>query len=250
MNCCSRFHWSIVLLVFSSFWTTASTAADKSTGGDGQIVDSGSFGIYVKGQRVATEKFEIRQSAQGSTTHSELKVEDGSTQIGQVTDLLLDPMGNIRRYTWTETNPGKASAVLEPDGQFLMQHIYKAPGEKPYDQPFLLAPSTVVLDDYFFVHRQLLAWRYLGAGCRLEKGNLECRLGKTQYPIIIPRQHISTLVYLDYLGVDQVNFKGERRGLHRFRLELEDATWYLWLDDAHHLARILMSSQNTEVLRD
>jgi hypothetical protein len=213
-------------------------------------VDSGSFGIFVKGQRVATETFQIRQSAQGSGTHSELKVENGSTQIGQTTDLLLDPTGNIRSYKWSETSPGKAYAVVEPDNQFLMQHIYKAPGEKPYDQPFLLSPATVILDDYFFIHRELLVWRYLGAGCHTDSGKMECRLGKTQFPVLIPRQHVSTLVYLEYLGLDQVNFKGKQRGLHRFRLDLEEGPWYLWLDDAHHLVRILISSQNTEVLRD
>ena len=53
-------------------------------------------------------------------------------------------------------------------------------------------------------------------------GKLECRLGKTQFPVLIPRQHISTLVYLEYLGLDEVNYKGKKVDLHRFRLDLED----------------------------
>jgi hypothetical protein len=246
----NRFRLAALLLVLAVLGTVAATAENKPSNSDGQVVDSGSFGIYVKGQRVATETFQIRQNQQGSLTHSELKVENGSTEIGQTTDLLLDPIGNLRHYKWSETSPGKAFAVVEPDNQFLIQHVYRAPGEKPVDQPFLLSPSTVILDDYFFVHRELLVWRYLGARCQIDNGKMDCKLGKAQFPVLIPRQHISTLVYLEYLGQDQVNFKGKKQDLHRFRLDLEDGPWYLWMDDAHHLVRILISGQNTEVLRD
>jgi hypothetical protein len=248
--CRNRSRFCLLLLILAAISAVSAGAEAKPTGDDGALVDSGSFGIFVKGRRVATESFHVYQNQQGSLTHSELKVEDGSTTIGQVTDLYLDPVGNLRSYKWSETSPGKASAVVEPDNQFLIQHIYKSPGEKAIDQPFLLSPATVILDDYFFIHRELLVWRYLGAGCHLAGGKMDCRLGKTQFPVLIPRQHISTLVYLEYLGLDQVKFKGKMRDLHRFRLDLEDGSWYLWLDDSHHLVRILISSQNTEVLRD
>jgi hypothetical protein len=246
----NRFPVFLLLLIVAASCLTAAGAEAKPTSGNAALVDSGSFGIFVKGRRVATETFQIHRDEQGSLTHSELKVEHGSTKIGQTTDLYLDPIGNIRSYKWSETSPGKAYAVVEPDNKLLMQHIYKDPGDKPLEQPFLLSPSTVILDDYFFIHRELLVWRYLGAGCHMEEGKLECRLGKTQFPVLIPRQHISTLVYLEYLGLDEVNYKGKKVDLHRFRLDLEEGPWYLWLDNSHHLVRILISSQNTEVLRD
>ncbi len=244
---CFRFCSLLVLLAAVSI---APAAGAKPASSEGALVDSGSFGIFVKGRRVATETFQIHQNQDGSWTHSELKVEDGSTKIGQVADLYLDPVGNLLRYKWSETSPGKSYAVVEPDNKLLVQHIYKDPADKPIDQPFLLSPSTVILDDYFFIHRELLVWRYLGAGCHIDSGKMDCRLGKTQFPVLIPRQHTSTLVYLEYLGRDEVNYKGKKVDLHRFRLDLEDGSWYLWLDDSHHLVRILVSAQNTEVLRD
>ena len=79
------------LLVCSAFGQSKPQKTDA-----GQLVDSGSFGIYVNGRRVATESFEIRQNAQGSVTRSSLKVENGSTKIGQTTELLMDGIGNVR----------------------------------------------------------------------------------------------------------------------------------------------------------
>ena len=46
-----------------------------------QVVDSGSFGVFVNGRRVATETFKIEQHAGGSMARSELKVEDGSSRL-------------------------------------------------------------------------------------------------------------------------------------------------------------------------
>ena len=37
---------------------------------------------------------------------------------------------------------------------------------KPAEQPFLMPSTTAILDNNFFVHREVLAWRYLG--CRLQ----------------------------------------------------------------------------------
>ena len=44
---------------------------------EGQPVDSGSFGVFMNGHRVATEKFSIQQDKNGSVATSEFKTEPG-----------------------------------------------------------------------------------------------------------------------------------------------------------------------------
>ena len=63
--------------IFSLLLIAAAWAGTKEA--PGQTVDSGSFAILVNGQRVATEKFNIQQTATGSTINSELR-EDASTE--------------------------------------------------------------------------------------------------------------------------------------------------------------------------
>ena len=43
---------------------------------------------------------------------------------------------------------------------------------------------------------------------------------------------------------------GTERELGRFNLTGEGISWALWLDDQHKLVRILIPSDNTEVVRD
>jgi hypothetical protein len=70
-----------------------------------QVVDSGSFGVFVNGRRVATETFNIEQHVGGSTAKSELKVEDGSMQRSEME---LTDRGDIVRYGWQQERPTKA----------------------------------------------------------------------------------------------------------------------------------------------
>lgn len=62
---------SLIVAVFClSALATAHGPAEKMV-----VVDSGAFGIYVHGARVATETFQIRQGSATSTATSELKLE-------------------------------------------------------------------------------------------------------------------------------------------------------------------------------
>ena len=56
----------------------ASDKKDKQKPAANQTVDSGSFGIFIKGQRVATETFHIEQQNGTSIIKSQLKEASGS----------------------------------------------------------------------------------------------------------------------------------------------------------------------------
>ncbi|MGH9651232.1 MAG: hypothetical protein ACRD3I_12275, partial [Terriglobales bacterium] len=142
----------------------------------GEIVDSGSFGVFVGGKRVATEKFKIEKRDEGNLTRSELMVDDGKQKASQTSELQLSSVGDLQSYSWKEQSPGKSETRVEPKDTFLMEYMTPNPSEKPQEVPFFLPRSTAILEDYFFTHRELLAWRYLGAGCRLGLGQTSCRL--------------------------------------------------------------------------
>jgi hypothetical protein len=55
---------------------------------------------------------------------------------------------------------------------------------------------------------------------------------------------------MEYAGKDTVKMAGVERNLRRFKLETEGVEWLLWLDEQHKMVRVLIPSQNVEVLRD
>ena len=136
-------------------------AGDKPKDGM-KIVDSGSFGVFMNGRRVATETFSIQQGPNGSIATSEFKTDQGnSSQTSQTSELDLSSSGDIRKYEWKELSPGKAQATVVPANEFLTEKIKKTQDDKAEEQPFLLPASTSILDDYFFSQRQILIWRYM-----------------------------------------------------------------------------------------
>lgn len=238
----------LVALLVSSFLCFA---ADKKTPAAAKVVDSGTFGIFVKGQRVATEKFEIAEQGDGNITRAELKVDDGANKAVQKTEMQLNAAGELRHYSWNELSPGKAQATVDPDQQFLMEHIMPSPTDKVIDQPFVLPASTAILDDYFFSQRELLTWRYLGSNCSQNmRGQTECKLTKAQFGVLIPRQRVSVLVTVEFIGKEKVIIRGQEFQLNRFNLQGEGIDWAMWFDDTHKLQRVVIASDFTEVVRD
>jgi len=122
-------------------------ATDKPKDGM-KVVDSGSFGVFMNGRRVATENFSIQQGPAGSVATSEFKTDQGNaSQTSQSSELELSPSGDIRKYEWKELAPGKAQATVIPANEFLTEKIKKTQDDKPEEQPFLLPASTSILDD-------------------------------------------------------------------------------------------------------
>ncbi|MGO9208961.1 MAG: hypothetical protein ACLPXM_15825 [Terriglobales bacterium] len=218
--------------------------------GEGQLVDSGAFGIFHQGRRIGTETFTIHQGTDVSVTSAELKIEDGNDRASQSSELRIASNGELRHYEWKESSPEKAQATVDYSNQFLVEHI-APPGAKPQERAFLLPPSTVILDD-FFTHREILLWRYLASFCGAAINAQGCNLQPGKFGVFIPRQQISTTVALKYEGKDKVMFHGAERELDHFTLQSDDAVWNLWVESAYpfKLLRILVPAENVEVVRD
>ena len=223
---------------------------DKPKGAE-QMVDSGSFGVFMNGRRVATETFSVQQTANGSVVNSQFKSDEGVDKAEQRSEMQLTPNAEIRKYEWKEISPGKAQATVAPANEFLMEHISAGPNDKPEEQPFLLPTSTTILDDYFFIHREILIWRYLATACKQEKGTIQCPANqKTQFGTMNPHQRSTVPLSLEFSGLDKVSIRGAERELNKFVLRSEGGDWIMWFDDQFKVQRILIASDNTEVLRD
>ena len=130
--------------------------------------------------------------------------------------------GDLRRYEWRELGSGKAQATVEPSEDFLLEHVVPNSPAAPSDQTFLLPLSTMVLEDYVFSHREILAWRYLAQSCG---GKLEgCKPGRLRFGVLLPTQRSSTTVSMEYAGLEKITLRGVPHELHRINLGTEGAT--------------------------
>ena len=234
-----------------SLASAAPLPKEKEKEHEGKNVDSGSFGVFQNGHRVGTETFSIYQTANGSVIQSEFKTENAPTTDVQTSEMQLTAAGDIRRYEWKELSPEKAESVVLPNDDFLIQKWSAGPQEKQHEQPYLLPASTSILDDYFFVHREVLAWKFLGAACKQEKGLVQCPLKqRAQFGTLNPHQHSSAALSAESLGREKVSLKSGQQELNKLELKNDAGTWQLWLDDQWKVMRMSVVGENTEVDRD
>ena len=241
--------WSVSLLViFLSIASVCAYSKDKKPKkADAKVVDSGSFGLFVSGRRVATETFTIKQLEDMSVTTSDIKLEGGNQS--QHSELQLTPRGDLIRYDWKESGgQEKGETTVVPSDQVLTQKIKTE--DKYSEQPYLMPSSTAILDDYFISQRELLLWRYLGSECRPEPGKPGCSLSAGKFGFVVPRQRTSGMATISYIGKETVMLHGVAKELSKFSLSSDFGDWFLYLDDNQKLVRALIQGEGTEVIRD
>lgn len=246
----ARMHLTTALVLVSAFATLhAADKKDKAKPVPSQIVDSGSFGVFIKGQRVVTETFKIEQQNGASIIKSQLKEASGA-DAAQKSELDMTANGELLRYEWSQASGG--SLNVAPSNDFLMEKTTVSGNGKPAEQSFLMPSTTAILDNNFFVHREVLAWRYLGSACKPEAGNLKCQQGPTQFGSLVPQDHTSMSVRMELIGKEKISVHGAERELLRLNLSGEDFEWALWLDDHDQfkLIRVAIPADSTEVVRD
>jgi hypothetical protein len=208
-----------------------------------QVVDAGSFGIFVKGKRVGTEKFRIEQGSDASTITSELHLDDGTDETSE---MRVAPNGALRRYQWRSTSLSQES-VVEPDKERLVQHVTLA-DEKKRDIPYVLPTSTVILDDNFFSHREILIWRYLATGCDKQ---LDCQ--PAHMGVLVPHQHMATTTTVELLGRSKIRYKGVQKELNEVKLDVDGVQWRIWVDDpenGYKVIKMAIPSTDVEIWRE
>lgn len=233
-----------LLLLSASAW-----CKEKVKPAGGKMVDSGSFGVFSSGQRVATETFSIQQGPEGSVISSQFKSAQGARNAEQSSELELTSSGELRSYQWREVAPETMAATIAPNDTFLVERYGANPQDKQQTQNFLLPPSTTILDDYFFVQREVLAWRYLATACKHDQGPIECPKQKVPFGTLNPHARASASVSIEFTGREKLTLHGAAREFSHFILRSEMGDWGFWLDDQFRLVRLLDDS-GTEVVRD
>jgi hypothetical protein len=141
--------------------------------------------------------------------------------------------------------------VVVTSQDFLIERFKSGPQAKEQEQPFMLPATSSLLDDYFFIQREVLAWKYLATSCKQQNGALQCPL-KQRVPFGALNAHArsSVSVTIEFAGREKVTIRGVEHELNRLDLNGESGNWALWFDDQFKLQRILIGSENTEVVRD
>lgn len=249
MKFSNKMHVAVALALSLAAFVSAK-AADKKEKPTATQVDSGSFGVFIKGQRVVTETFSIHQESGNSIIKAQLKETGGTNPSTQKSDLQITATGELLRYEWSQ--PSGSSLVVLPNNDFLIEKITPAGSTKPAEKPFLMPSTSSILDNNFFVHREVLAWRYLAADCKPEEGNLKCQQGPAQFGVLVPQDQTSISVRLELVGKEKISIRGAARELLRLNLTGDNFEWALWVDpqDQFKLIRVAIPADNTEVVRD
>ena len=249
MNSMVRMRWLSLAVLASATFLHAGDKKDKPKEAALQQVDSGSFGVFIRGQRVVTETFSVRQENGISDVKSRLQETGGATHTEQHSELQMTGNGELVRYEWSD---GSGSLVVTPNNEFLLEKITPSAGAKPAEQPFLMPNTSAILDNNFFIHRQVLAWRYLATNCQTQNGALRCQQGAVEFGVLVPQDRTSVRVRMELVGREKVTIRGAERELLRLNLKGEAFSWALWVDekDKFKLMRVLVADDNTEVVRD
>jgi hypothetical protein len=243
----ARMRWGTVAVLASAALLYGGDKKDKPK--PPSAVDSGSFGIFVRGQRVATETFSVQQDQGVSVVKSKFKATGSSDSSEQKSELEMTNSGEMLRYTWSD---GGSSLEVAPNNEFLLEKITTAASTKPAEKPFLMPNTSAILDNNFFVHREVLAWRYLATDCETESGSLKCKQGPVEFGVLVPQDQTSMPVRMELVGRERVTIRGTERELIRLDLKGESFSWALWVDekDQFKLVRVLVTDDKTEVVRD
>jgi len=245
----AQMRWGAVVVLACAAGLYAGDKKDKPKATGAQMVDSGSFGVFVKGQRVVTETFSVQQDNGISLVKSHLQETGSSTGVGQTSELQMTSSGELLRYEWSDAS---GSLVVTPNNEFLLEKITTAASSKPAEQPFLMPNTSAIVDNNFFIHRELLAWRYLAADCHSENRSLKCQQGPVEFGVLVPQDRTSMRVRMELVGREKIPIRGTERELLRLNLKGESFSWALWVDenDQFKLMRVLIVDDKTEVVRD
>ncbi len=223
---------------------------DKQKAAASQTIDSGTFGIYIKGQRVATETFHIEQISGSSVIKSQLKETAGGDSTSEKSVLEMNSSGELVRYEWSQSSGGSLSVF--PDNEFLKERITPSSNSKTAEQAFLLPAVTPILDNNFFIHREVLAWKYLNAVCQPAGSDTKCRQEPADFGTLVPQDRTSMSIRMSLGAKEKVTIRGAERELLRLNLHGDQFDWALWVDENDHfkLIKVAIPADNTDVVRD
>jgi len=208
--------------------------SDKQNAGSLLAPEKGKFKIFVNGQQVGKEEFEIGSSGADWTVrgNSEIQSPQGNTHVSGTLNLKAD--GTPVHYQWAMQGPKKASAEIAFKGTVADVELHLE-GARPYTQQFTFnSPQVVVLDNNLYHQYVVLA--------RLYDWN---KKGSQSFAVLVPQEMTPGIVTVDSLGKQDVG--GAK--LEELRVKTEDLELDLYLD-GQKLVRIVAPSSSAEIIRE
>jgi hypothetical protein len=252
MKALSRFVL-IASLLAPGLGASASDKSDKDKAAAASMIDSGTFGVFVSGQRVMTETFHVQQQNGNSSISSQLNEGAANGTLLQKSDMDLTSSGELLRYNWSQEKEPRSSLLVVPNNEFLLEKIIAPGATKAAEQPFLMTNKSPIVDNNFFIHRELLVWRFLKGACQPGSAGvlLQCKQ-PAEFGILVPQDRSSLQVRIGIVGKEKTSIHGVDRELLRLKLAGEAFEWALFVDEAdrYKLIKVLIPEANTEVVRD
>lgn len=190
-------------------------AFGSSRAGGLDVVDSGSFTIYLNGERVGEERFMIRADRGGDVgpiyrTRGQLnlKLENRTMRIA----VAFEGIGarcRLRRYE-VEINGSVATKIVaEGRGERIQLQVRSPGGEERKE--FLFQDHTAVLDLHI-AHHYFFALKVLGEGTR------------TPAQVLVPRQRSQEKATIEARGTATVQVSGRPMQLRHIAVTVADGT--------------------------
>ncbi|MBZ5696173.1 MAG: hypothetical protein LAN36_12535 [Acidobacteriia bacterium] len=196
--------------------------------------EKGNFKIFVNGQQMGKEQFEIGPSSGNWVARgtSDIQSPDGTMHVSGTLELHAD--GTPAHYEWSTEGAKKASATIGFSGSTATIEL-RLEGRRPFTQQLTFnSPQIVILDNNLYHQYAVLARLYD-----------HDKKGAQTFSVLVPQELTPGSVTVESLGAQDVGGKK----LEELTVKTEDLEVDLYLDGAR-LVRIAAPSTNAEIVRE
>jgi len=230
-------------LFFVSFLLAASSSAlvlhagqKKAPAGSLLIADKGKLNLFLDGQSIGHEEFDIAWSGGGwvakGTTRLAVQGSPPTTVSGTLT---LRPNGAPVSYDWTSQTDKTNSAHID-FANGVAKMLLQMQGAHSFEQDLTFgSPMVVVLDNNLYHQYAILARLYDWA-----------HRGEQSFSVIVPQQLTPGTIKVEAPGA----LTAEGKSYEGLKVTTEDIELTLYLDPNHKLMRLEVPASKAAVVRE
>lgn len=198
---------------------------------------AGRLRIFLNGQPVGSEKYEITSTATEIQARGDIVYTLDQQSMHQTTNLLLAADATPRRYEWKLEEPRKSWLRMEfQDGRATI-HFPREDGQEEQQVYDFGAGPVALLDINVFHHFLLLARLYDFA-----------RGGPQTLQVFVPQSVQPGSVTVELQGVETETVDGAPQPVRRLSIFSEDNQLLLWVTESGRFVRLRVPQANVEVL--
>lgn len=218
-------------------WALAVIAVGAPAWAAGQQVDSGTFALYSRGEKVGTEEFTIRRvgtgDARATVATGTLTLRDG--RIVRTILRLVGPSMVLNDYEVSVSGSDTLTVRVVRAGDRLLTRTEAPWGEEAWEYP---ARSATVIFDEGVAHHYFL----LGA-------LIEAYGAETRIHAVAPLSEMEESPARPEVGAETIDVGGERIETTRIRLSSGEDSRDAWFDGSGRLVRVAWGARGFEALR-